>query len=54
MQRDVFISHSSKNLQEANEVRAFLRGQGISCWMAPRDIAGGRDYGEENELFHCI
>lgn len=43
--KSVFISHSSKNFKLADEVRGFLERQGISCWIAPRDIPVGQQYG---------
>jgi hypothetical protein len=43
----VFISHSSKNQQLAAAVAAELEGNGIRCWMAPRDIRPGEpNYGK--------
>jgi hypothetical protein len=42
----VFISHSSKNQPLAAAVVAELEGNGIRCWMAPRDIRPGKpNYG---------
>lgn len=43
--KSVFISHASKNFKLADEVRGFLERQGISCWIAPRDIPAGQQYG---------
>ncbi len=43
--KSVFISHASKNFKLADEVRGFLERQGISCWIAPRDIPVGQQYG---------
>jgi len=43
----VFISHSSKNQQLAAAVSAELEGNGIRCWIAPRDIRPGEpNYGK--------
>lgn len=44
MQGPVFISYSSKDAVLANKIVAFLESQGYPCWIAPRDIASGRDY----------
>src|ERR1700722_3394633 len=46
MAHDVFISHSSKDKIVADAVVAALESAGISCWVAPRDIAPGMDWGE--------
>lgn len=44
---DIFISYSSKDEQKANDICTRLEKEGISCWIAPRDIAVGKEYGEE-------
>ena len=36
-----FISYSSKEYAEANNVRDVLNTNGVSCWMAPQSIEGG-------------
>jgi hypothetical protein len=43
--RSVFISHASKNFKVADEIRGILETRGVSCWIAPRDIAPGQQYG---------
>lgn len=43
--RSVFTSHTSKNFRLRDEIREFLEPQGISCWIAPRDIPAGQQYG---------
>ena len=45
MARSVFISHASKNFKVADEIRNILEARGVSCWIAPRDIAPGQQYG---------
>lgn len=45
--KHVFISHASKNLRIADDIRRRLEGLGLSCWIAPRDIKPGASYGEE-------
>jgi limonene-1,2-epoxide hydrolase len=45
--RDVFLSHSTKDVEVAEELCARLEREGISVWIAPRDVRPGRKYGEE-------
>jgi len=40
-----FISHSSKNKDTADNIVNNLEQNGISCWIAPRDIPAGINYG---------
>ena len=42
---EVFISHASDDREIAERVVAFLEGEGISCWIAPRDVRPGQEYG---------
>lgn len=42
---DVFISYSSKDKTAADAACATLESSGIRCWMAPRDIRPGLEYG---------
>jgi hypothetical protein len=44
MPHDVFISYSSKDATIADGVRARLEAHGLTCWIAPRDIAPGQSY----------
>ena len=46
MAHDVFLSHSSENRTVANAVCARLEERKIRCWIAPRDIQPGVEYGE--------
>ncbi len=46
MAHDVFISYSSKDKPVADATCATLEAQGIRCWIAPRDIRPGSDWGE--------
>ncbi len=46
MTHDVFISYSSKNSQAAKAICHVLEQQHIKCWIAPRDIPAGSDYGD--------
>lgn len=45
MAHDVFISYSSKDKPVADAVCAGLEGRGLRCWVAPRDILPGADWG---------
>lgn len=44
---DIFISYSSKDEKIANEMCAFFEKEGVSCWIAPRNIQVGKEYGGE-------
>jgi hypothetical protein len=46
MAHDVFISHSSRDKDAAEALCAHLEGAGIRCWLAPRDILAGADWGK--------
>ena len=43
---DTFISYASKDKPAADAACAVLERAGISCWIAPRDIKPGGEYGE--------
>jgi hypothetical protein len=45
MQFDVFISHSSHDKATADAACASLEKAGLRCWIAPRDILPGSDWG---------
>jgi exo-beta-1,3-glucanase (GH17 family) len=45
MAHDVFISYSSIDKPIADAVCATLEAKGIRCWVAPRDIIPGSDWG---------
>src|SRR5450755_4129505 len=45
MKRTVFISHSSKDKAIGDEICRFLETNGISCWIAPRNVTPGKNYG---------
>lgn len=45
--KEVFISYSSVDTVSAETVRNVLEKNGLSCWMAPRDIPGGSNYTKE-------
>ncbi|MGB6687504.1 MAG: TIR domain-containing protein [Terracidiphilus sp.] len=42
----IFISHSSQDKVVAEAALAALEAQCIKCWIAPRDIVGGVEWGE--------
>ncbi|HEX4506587.1 MAG TPA: toll/interleukin-1 receptor domain-containing protein [Alphaproteobacteria bacterium] len=46
MSYDVFISYSTKDKITADAVCGTLEASGIRCWIAPRDIGPGREWGE--------
>jgi hypothetical protein len=46
MAQDVFISHSAKDKTIADAVCATLESEGIRCWIAPRDVTPGREFGK--------
>ncbi len=48
----VFISYASNNSAIANEVTAALEGQGLQCWIAPRNVTPGAHYA--GEIVHAI
>lgn len=41
-----FISYSTKNQNEADALRSYLRKQGVQTWMAPGDIPAGSEYAQ--------
>lgn len=45
MAHDVFISYAHQDRTVANAVCATLEARGIRCWIAPRDILPGSDWG---------
>ncbi len=55
MNHDVFISYSSKKKSIADGVCHYLEENGIKCWMAPRDIPPGTDYGDliDDAIIDC-
>lgn len=43
---DVFISYSTQDKPIADAVCAGLEAKGIRCWIAPRDILAGMEWGQ--------
>ena len=46
MAHDVFVSYSTHDKTVADAVCGTLEANGIQCWIAPRDITPGIDWGE--------
>jgi TIR domain-containing protein/polyglycine hydrolase-like protein len=46
MAHDVFVSHSVKDKAVAEAVVARLEADSVTCWIAPRDVVPGADWGE--------
>jgi TIR domain-containing protein/BON domain-containing protein len=46
MAHDIFISYASSDKAIADAVCATLEARGVRCWIAPRDIMPGADWGE--------
>jgi hypothetical protein len=44
---DAFISYSSHDKTVADAACALLESRGIRCWIAPRDVTPGMDWGSE-------
>jgi len=44
---DIFISYASPNKETADALAQQLEANGATCWIAPRNIDPGGDYGEE-------
>lgn len=55
MAYDVFISYSHVDKLAADAACATLEAAGIRCWIAPRDIAPGAEWGEAivEAIDHC-
>src|SRR5260370_42270561 len=41
MAHDVFVSHAEEDKLAANTACTILESEGVSCWIAPRDIRPG-------------
>jgi hypothetical protein len=42
-----FVSYASANRESAETIAASLEASGLTCWIAPRNIRPGAEYGEE-------
>jgi len=49
---DVFISYASQDAAHADAIVAALEGQGLKCWIAPRDVTPGEFYA--GSIVHAI
>jgi adenylate cyclase len=47
MAHDVFLSHASQDRAAAQAVLEGLERAGIRCWIAPRDVQPGSEYGQQ-------
>lgn len=47
MEHDVFISYSSKDKDVAFAVCDMLESNNLQCWIAPRNVVGGKSYARE-------
>jgi len=52
MDKDVFISYSSEDVNSAQQVCTLLEREGVTCWIAPRDVPPGANYPQE--IIHAI
>ena len=43
---DIFVSYASQDREPAFRIVAYLEQNGIRCWVAPRDVPPGMEYGE--------
>jgi hypothetical protein len=55
MAHDLFLSHSAKDKTVADAICAQLETDGIRCWVAPRDILPGVEWGDAimNAIGEC-
>jgi hypothetical protein len=47
MAKVAFISHASEDAAIAATITDYLENNGVSCWIAPRDLTPGREYSSE-------
>ena len=47
MAKTAFISYASEDESVARTISEYLERTGVSCWIAPRDVRLGADYGSE-------
>ena len=43
---DIFVSYATADRDIAFRIVGFLEGEGIHCWVAPRDVSPGVEYGQ--------
>ncbi len=44
---DLFLSHSSSDVDAVRRLRVYLEAGGYSCWMAPDDVSSSRPWAEQ-------
>ena len=42
-----FVSHAKTDAKQATDIAAALESRGVACWIAPRDVEPGRNFGDE-------
>ena len=47
MDYDIFISYSSLDQEIAEDICSYFEKNGLSCWIAPRNVRAGENYAEE-------
>jgi hypothetical protein len=47
MAKVAFVSHASEDAAIAASIADYLERNGVACWIAPRDVTPGGDYGAE-------
>ena len=47
MSKQLFVSYATADTAITEQIRDYLEANGLACWMAPRDIAPGEDYGTQ-------
>jgi hypothetical protein len=47
MEKQIFISHSSKDHEAAQQICNVIESNGLKCWIAPRDVRSGEQWDVE-------
>lgn len=47
MDHEIFVSYATADQATASSIVAGLESRGVRCWVAPRDISAGSEYGQE-------
>ena len=45
MKKEIFVSYTTSDKAVADSIVAYLEGMGFNCFIAPRDIDPGKNYG---------
>ena len=48
MAKVAFVSHAPEDAAIAASISDYLERNGVSCWIAPRDVTPRRDHGAES------